>query len=86
MTSSRPERYSQLLRFIAPVDHTPEERYRIYKMMRLSISADRDGTLTADWGWNVSLTPLGSFEFTTHTLKFRALLSEDVPEVELVVN
>ncbi len=58
-----------------------KERNRIYKMMRLSIFADRDGSLTADWGCNVSSTPQCSSIFTTHALRFRALLIEDTQEV-----
>jgi len=40
---------------------SPEERNRIYKMMRLRVFADRDGALTADWGCNASSTPLGNY-------------------------
>ena len=63
-----------------------KERNRIYKMMRLSIFADRDGSLTADWGCNVSSTPRYSYKSTTYTFRFRALLSGEVSEVELMVN
>lgn len=37
-----------------------EEKNQIYKMMRLSIRAQRDGTLIADWGCNVWPLPPGS--------------------------
>ena len=63
---------------------SPEERNRIYKMMRLRIFADRDGALTADWGCNVSSTPRSSYEFTTHTLTFRALLTDEGTELEVL--
>ncbi len=38
-----------------------KERNRIYKMMRLSVLADRDGALTADWDCNDASTPLGNY-------------------------
>jgi hypothetical protein len=36
-----------------------EEKNQIYKMMRLHVLAQRDGTLIADWGCNVSPLPPG---------------------------
>jgi hypothetical protein len=36
---------------------SPEEKNRIYKMMHLHVLAQRDGTLTADWGCNVLPLP-----------------------------
>lgn len=41
-------------------DLSPEERNRVYKMMRLRVLTDREGKLTAEWGCNVLTTPLGS--------------------------
>ena len=38
---------------------SPEEKNRIYKMMRLHVLAQRDGTLIADWGCNVWPLPPG---------------------------
>ncbi len=38
----------------------PEERNRVYKMMRLQVFAGRDDTLTAEWGCNVWPLPPGS--------------------------
>ncbi len=37
-----------------------DERNRIYKMMRLKVLADPDGTLTAEWGCNALSTLPGS--------------------------
>jgi site-specific DNA recombinase len=37
-----------------------EEKNRIYKMMRLHVLAQRDGTLTADWACNILPQPPGS--------------------------
>ncbi len=37
----------------------PEEKNQIYKMMRLHVLAQRDGTLIADWGCNVLPLPPG---------------------------
>ena len=34
-----------------------EEKNRIYKMMRLQVLAQRDGTIIADWGCNVLPQP-----------------------------
>ncbi len=39
---------------------SPEEKNQIYKMMRLHVLAQRDGSLIADWGCNVLPTPPGS--------------------------
>ena len=39
---------------------SPDEKNRVYRMMRLRVFADREGVLTADWGCNVLPTPPGS--------------------------
>ena len=39
---------------------SPDEKNRVYRMMRLRVFADREGALTADWGCNVLPTPPGS--------------------------
>lgn len=39
---------------------SPDEKNRVYRMMRLRVFADREGVLTADWGCNVLPTPLGN--------------------------
>lgn len=62
----------------------PEERNRIYKMMRLSVFADHDGALTADWGCNVSSTPQCSSTSTTNYFRFRAVLTKEGGESELM--
>jgi chromosome segregation ATPase len=36
---------------------SPEEKNRVYKMMRFHVFAHRDGTLSAEWGCNVLTTP-----------------------------
>ncbi len=41
-------------------DLSPEERNRVYKMMRLRVLADREGALTAEWGCNTLTTHPGS--------------------------
>ncbi len=70
----------------------PEERNRVYKMLNLTVLAHANGNLEVKWALggdpcrdNATLLQCSSI-FTTHTLRFRALLSEEVPEVELVVN
>lgn len=61
-------------------DLSPEERNRVYKMMRLHFLADREGRLTAEWGCNVLTTPRCSSAVTTPVFKFHALLTEDGAE------
>ncbi len=39
---------------------SPDEKNRVYRMMRLRVFADREGVLTADWGCNVLPSPPGS--------------------------
>jgi hypothetical protein len=64
---------------------SPEEENQIYKMMRLHVLAQRDGTLIADWGCNVWPLPPGSFKITTQAFEFRALLTDGGAErLELV--
>ena len=63
---------------------SPEGRNRIYKMMRLRIFADRDGILIAEWGCNVSSTPQCSYLSTTSAFRFRAVLTEEGGESELM--
>ncbi len=66
---------------------TLEQRHTLYRMMRLKVLVAPDGkapNLTADWGCNASSTPRSSSIFTTHALRFRAVLTEDGgKEVEL---
>jgi len=50
-------------------------------MMRLSVYASPDGKLTAEWGCNDAPTPPGSFRFTTHAFRFRALLTGEGAEL-----
>ncbi len=52
-------------------------------MMPLHVFADREGTLTVEWGCNVLTTPRCSSTFTTPTFKFRALLTREGAELEL---
>ncbi len=40
---------------------TPEQRRTLYRMMRLTVYASPDGSLTAYWGCNESPTPPDSF-------------------------
>jgi len=62
---------------------SPDEKNRVYRMMRLRVFADRDGTLTADWGCNVLPTPPGSSTVTTNAFRFRAVLTGQDAELEL---
>jgi hypothetical protein len=57
-----------------------EEKNQIYKMIRLHVLAQRDGTLIADWGCNVLPLPRWSSTFTTYSIRFRALLTESDPQ------
>ena len=52
-------------------------------MMRLHVFTDYDGALTADWGRNVLTTPWCSFTSTTHTFRFRTVLTEEGADIEL---
>jgi len=62
---------------------SPEKKNRIYKMMRLHVFADREGTLTVEWGCNVLTTPRSSSTVTTPAFKFRAVLTGEGAELEL---
>jgi len=43
---------------------SPEERRRVYRMMHLRVSAQRDDTLIADWGCNDEPRPPGNVRTT----------------------
>ena len=62
----------------------PEEKNRVYKMMRFHVFAHRDGSLSAEWGCNVLTTPRCSFVVTTQAFMFRTLLTGEDIELETI--
>ena len=61
----------------------PEEKNRVYKMMRFHVFAHRDGSLSAEWGCNVLTTPRCSSTSTTHAFRFRAVLTGEDSKLEV---
>jgi Recombinase zinc beta ribbon domain len=67
----------------------PQERNRVYKMLGLTVLAHGDGSLEAKWALGADPCrdnePLlrWSSTFTTHSIRFRALLTESDPQVLL---
>jgi hypothetical protein len=63
---------------------SPEQKDQIYKIMRLRVLTQRDGTLIADWGCNDVPQPRWSSISTTPAFRFRAVLKGDgSEEIEL---
>jgi site-specific DNA recombinase len=71
----------------------PEERHQVYKMLRLKVISRPDGGLEVTGDllgcigfWSSEIAPGCRSQITKQPeLRFRALLNEDVPEVELML-